>query len=79
MFAASQLSDVMDWRRSVASRRPALPDCAVLLTSNALAVGTVFALAGVPRGLFILLRGGLTGHLTPRKLMIGSNLVRMVF
>jgi MFS family permease len=56
----------------------ALPWLVLLLTGNALAVGTVFAMAGVPRALFMLVGGALTDHFTPRKLMIGSNLARMI-
>jgi predicted MFS family arabinose efflux permease len=56
----------------------ALPWLVLLLTGNALAVGTVFAMAGVPRALFMLVGGALTDHFTPHKLMIGSNLARMI-
>src|SRR5512139_1916353 len=56
----------------------ALPWLVLSLTGNALAVGTVFALAGIPRALFMLVGGALTDRFTPRKLMINSNLARMV-
>ena len=56
----------------------ALPWLVLSLTGNALAVGTVFAVAGIPRALFMLIGGALTDRFTPRKLMIGSNLARMV-
>jgi predicted MFS family arabinose efflux permease len=56
----------------------ALPWLVLLLTGNPLAVGTVFAMAGVPRALFMLVGGALTDHFTPRKLMLGSNLARMI-
>jgi predicted MFS family arabinose efflux permease len=56
----------------------ALPWLVLLLTGNALAVGTVMAMAGIPRALFMLVGGALTDRFTPRKLMISSNLVRMV-
>jgi MFS family permease len=56
----------------------ALPWLVLSLTGNALAVGTVFAVAGIPRALFMLIGGALTDRFTPRKLMIGSNLVRMI-
>jgi MFS family permease len=55
----------------------ALPWLVLSLTGNALMVGTVLATAGIPRALFMLLGGALTDRLTPRKLMINSNLVRM--
>src|SRR5574338_510602 len=56
----------------------ALPWLVLSLTGNALAVGTVMAMAGIPRALFMLVGGALTDRFTPRKLMIGSNLVRMI-
>ena len=56
----------------------ALPWLVLSLTGNALAVGTVLATAGIPRALFMLLGGALTDRFTPRKLMINSNLARMV-
>lgn len=56
----------------------ALPWLVLSLTGNALAVGTVMAMAGIPRALFMLVGGALTDRFTPRRLMIGSNLVRMV-
>ena len=56
----------------------ALPWLVLTLTGNALAVGTVFAMAGIPRALFMLVGGALTDRFTPRKLMISSNLARML-
>src|SRR5512134_1235061 len=56
----------------------ALPWLVLTLTGNALAVGTVFAMAGIPRALFMLVGGALTDRFTPRKLMISSNLARMI-
>ena len=56
----------------------ALPWLVLSLTGNALAVGTVLATAGIPRALFMLLGGALTDRFTPRKLMINSNIARMV-
>ena len=56
----------------------ALPWLVLSLTGNALAVGTVMAMAGIPRALFMLVGGALTDRFTPRKLMINSNLARMV-
>ncbi|HLO34250.1 MAG TPA: MFS transporter [Anaerolineales bacterium] len=55
----------------------ALPWLVLSLTGNALAVGTVMAMAGIPRALFMLVGGALTDRFTPRRLMISSNLVRM--
>jgi MFS family permease len=56
----------------------ALPWLVLSLTGNALAVGTVLATAGIPRALFMLLGGALTDRFTPRKLMINSNIARMI-
>ena len=56
----------------------ALPWLVLSLTGDALAVGTVLAMAGVPRALFMLVGGALTDRFSPRKLMINSNLARML-
>ena len=56
----------------------ALPWLVLSLTGNALAVGTVLATAGIPRALFMLVGGALTDRFTPRKLMISSNLARLI-
>ena len=56
----------------------ALPWLVLSLTGDALAVGTVLAMAGIPRALFLLVGGALTDRFTPRKLMINSNLARMI-
>jgi len=56
----------------------ALPWLVLSLTGNALAVGTVLATAGIPRALFMLVGGALTDRFTPRRLMINSNLARMI-
>src|SRR5512139_4287705 len=56
----------------------ALPWLVLSLTGNALAVGTVMAMAGIPRALFMLVGGALADRFTPRRLMINSNLGRLV-
>jgi len=56
----------------------ALPWLVLSLTGNPLAVGTVLAMAGIPRALFMLAGGALTDRFTPRMLMINSNLARMI-
>jgi MFS family permease len=56
----------------------ALPWLVLTLTGNALAVGTVMAMAGIPRALFMLVGGALTDRFSPRKVMIASNLARMI-
>jgi MFS family permease len=57
----------------------ALPWLVLQLTGSALAMGTVLAVAGIPRALFMLIGGALTDRFSPRALMIWSNLVRMIF
>ena len=56
----------------------ALPWLVLMLTGNALAVGTVFAMAGIPRALFMLVGGALTDRFTPPKLMMNSNIALML-
>lgn len=56
----------------------ALPWLVLSLTGNPLAVGIVFAMAGIPRALFMLVGGALTDRFSPRNLMISSNLGRMI-
>lgn len=56
----------------------ALPWLVLQLTGNALSMGTVLALAAVPRALFMLLGGALTDRLSPRLMMLGSNTGRML-
>ena len=55
----------------------ALPWLVLALTGDALAVGIVLAIAGIPRAIFMLLGGALTDRFTPRKLMISSNVARL--
>lgn len=56
----------------------ALPWLVLQLTGDALAMGAVLALAGVPRALFMLVGGALTDRFSPRAVMLASNLLRMV-
>lgn len=56
----------------------ALPWLVLQLTGNALAMGSVLALAGIPRALFMLVGGALTDRFTPRTIMLASNLGRML-
>ncbi|KAA3645528.1 MAG: MFS transporter [Chloroflexi bacterium] len=55
----------------------ALPWLVLQLTHSALAVGTVLAVSGVPRAVFMLVGGALTDRFSPRKLMFYSNIIRM--
>ena len=56
----------------------ALPWLVLSLTGDALAMGTVLALAAVPRALFMLVGGALTDRFSPRIVMFVSNFVRTV-
>jgi len=56
----------------------ALPWLVLQLTGDGLAIGTVLALAGVPRALFMLVGGALTDRFSPRRVMLASNAARMV-
>jgi len=57
----------------------ALPWLVLQLTGDALAMGTVLALAGVPRALFMLVGGALTDRFSPRAVMLASNIFRLIF
>jgi MFS family permease len=56
----------------------ALPWLVLQLTGSALALGTVMALAGIPRALFILVGGAFVDRFSPRSVMIASNFARLV-
>ena len=55
----------------------ALPWLVLQLTGNALAMGTVLALAGIPRALFMLVGGALTDRFSPRTVMLASTILRL--
>lgn len=55
----------------------ALPWLVLQLTGDAFAMGTVLALEGIPRALFMLVGGALTDRFSPRRVMLISNLFRM--
>lgn len=48
------------------------------LTGSGLALGTVLFAAAVPRGVFVLVGGVLSDRISPRRLMLWSNLIRAV-
>jgi hypothetical protein len=54
----------------------ALPWLALQLTNDAFAMGTVLAVSGVPRALFMLLGGALTDRFSPRTIVVGGNILR---
>jgi MFS family permease len=57
----------------------ALPWLVLQLTGDAFAMGAVLAVAGVPRALFMLFGGALTDRFSPRRVMLVTNLARMLF
>lgn len=57
----------------------ALPWLVLQLTGDALTMGIVLALAGIPRALFMLVGGALTDRFSPRKVMLASNIFRLLF
>ena len=56
----------------------ALPWLVLQVTGNALALGTVLALASIPRALFMLIGGAFVDRFSPRLIMLLSNFARMV-
>jgi len=56
----------------------AMPWLALQLTGDPLTLGVVLALEGVPRAVFMLLGGVVTDRLSPRVIMLVSDVVRMV-
>lgn len=56
----------------------ALPWLALVLTGSALALGGVLALMAVPRALFMLVGGAMVDRISPRRVMLWSNTVRLL-
>ena len=56
----------------------ALPWLVLQLTGSALALGTIMALASIPRAVFMLLGGAFVDRYSPRSVMIASNAARFV-
>jgi MFS family permease len=56
----------------------AIPWLVLRLTGDPLVLGTNLALEGVPRAVFMLLGGAITDRLSPRLIMLISDLVRLV-
>ena len=55
----------------------ALPWLVLQMTGDALTVGTILALAGIPRAIFMLVGGALTDRFSPRTIMLVSNILRL--
>jgi MFS family permease len=56
----------------------ALPWLVLAITNDPLQLGLVMALAGIPRALVMLFGGAIADRISPRLLMLGSDLVRLV-
>jgi MFS family permease len=56
----------------------ALPWLVLKLTGDAAAIGFVIALAAVPRALFMLIGGVLTDRLSPRRVLVVTNVLRLI-
>jgi MFS family permease len=56
----------------------ALPWLVFQLTGSAVALGTLMLLAGLPRAVLMLIGGALVDRISPRGIMLASNLARMV-
>jgi MFS family permease len=56
----------------------AVPWLTLQLTVSGLALGAVAATAAFPRAIFMLLGGAITDRISPRRVMLASNLMRML-
>lgn len=56
----------------------ATPWLVLQLTKDPLMLGTVLALEGIPRAVFILFGGTITDHLSPRRVMLIANITRFI-
>ena len=56
----------------------ATPWLVLKLTNDPLALGTVLALEGIPRALFMLFGGAIADHLSPRLVMLVANVTRFL-
>ncbi len=56
----------------------ALPWLVLQLTGDPFQMGSILALAGIPRALFMLVSGAIIDRTSPRLVMIASNAVRLV-
>jgi MFS family permease len=56
----------------------ATPWLVLQLTGDALALGVVLALEGIPRAVFILIGGAITDRLSPRLIMLAADFIRFI-
>ncbi|BCY16515.1 MFS transporter [Leptolinea sp. HRD-7] len=54
----------------------ATPWLVLQLTHDPMALGTVLALQGIPRALFMLIGGAITDRFSPRKVMLSASIIR---
>jgi MFS family permease len=71
LFAGAAISLLGDHFALIAT-----PWLVLKLTNDPLALGTVLALEGIPRALFILFGGAITDRLSPRLVMLAANVSR---
>jgi MFS family permease len=56
----------------------AMPWLTLQLTGDPMALGIVMALEGIPRAVFMLLGGAITDRLSPRRIMLIADIIRLV-
>lgn len=56
----------------------ALPWLVLQMTGDILILGSILALAGIPRAVFMLVGGAITDRFSSRTVMLSSNLLRMI-
>jgi len=56
----------------------ATPWLVLQLTNDPLVLGTILALEGIPRAVFILIGGAITDRLSPRAIILASDIIRMI-
>jgi MFS family permease len=73
LFAGSATSLLGDQFALIAT-----PWLVLKLTNDPLALGIVLALEGIPRAIFMLLGGAITDRISPRKVMLTADIIRLV-
>jgi MFS family permease len=56
----------------------ATPWLVLQITNDPLVLGTVLALEGIPRAIFILIGGAITDRFSPRTIMLTADIIRMI-
>lgn len=73
LFAGASISLLGDQFALIAT-----PWLVLKLTNDPMALGTVLALEGIPRAVFMLFGGAITDHLSPRLMMLIANITRLL-